>query len=410
MDLKPKINTKTFDVLMNTQYLPITIGILLSILFGMAIYLVHIDLEKIKAHLYANFNEQQLILTRQAASHVDTHLNALERELRDIKWLFDKNEKDLGISTLKEFLIINSGMGILDAGVLSPEGEIQAYSKVTPTIPALNVEKALTEYNRYGSFGVILGDLKIYNTGKAKMLIANLIVPLKSDSAKPDILFARLDVSTMLEMNLGRLSSDRKVYAWVIDKNGRALYHPEKDFIGENIFEVRYETKPVVSFPEMNNLMKQNMMKGREGKSRYESWWHRGRKERVVELTAFAPIKNKFISPDRIWSIAVVAPASEVSDVVNSLYPRILGGLAAIVIGIFFFAIIMIRYNRKISFIFKEQVTEKTEKEAPIPIEASIPIPIIVPITTRLTISPEILASRPTTTIKSFFFELLISH
>jgi len=353
---------------MNTRYLPITIGVLLFILFGTAFYLVHIDLEKIKQHLHNDFNEQQLILARQAASGVDSNLNALNRQLLDIKWLFDKNEKDLGISALKKFLINNSAMGILDTGLLSPEGETQAYFKVTAAIPAFNVEKALTEYNRDESSGVILGDLEIRNTAKAKtFIISNLIVPVKTDSARTGILFARLDLSRMFEVNLGRLSSGKTGYAWVIDKKGRALYHPETDFIGKDMFDARYEKKPIVSFTKRNKLIKENMIKGREGKSGYESWWHWGIKDRVVKLMAFTPIKNKFISFDKIWTVAVVAPASEVSDAVNSAYLRRLGAQAAILIGMFLFVIIMILHNRRISFILKEQA-QAAEHEEYIPV------------------------------------------
>ena len=344
---------------MNTRSLPITIGVLLFILFGMAFYLVYIDLEKIKQHLYNDFNEQQLILARQAASCVDSNLNAFNRQLLEIKWLFDKNEKDIGISALKKFLKNNSVIGILDTGLLSPEGEIQAYFKVTAAIPAFNVEKALTEYNRDEPSGVILGDMEIHNTDNAKtFIISNLLVPVKSDSTGTDILFARLDLSRMFEVNLGRLSSGKTGYAWVIDKKGRALYHPEKEFIGKDMFQARYEKKPIVSFAKINKLMKENMIKGREGKSGYESWWHWGIKDRVAKLMAFTPVKNKFISFDKIWSVAVVAPASDVSDALNSALHRRLGAQAAIVIGMFLFVIIMILYNRRISFALKEQETE----------------------------------------------------
>ena len=364
MDSKSKKNTKTVDVLMNTRYLPITIAALLFILFGTAFYLVYIDLEKIKQHLHNDFNEQQLIIARQAASYVDIHLNTLNRQLLDIKWLFDKNEKDIGISALKKFLKNNSAIGILDTGLLSPEGETQAYFKVTAAIPAFNVEKALTEYNRDESSGVILGDLEIHNTDKAKtFIISNLIVPVKTDSIRTDILFARLDLSIMFEVNLGRLSSGKTGYAWIIDKKGRALYHPEKDFIGKDVFQARYEKKPIVNFTKRNKRMKENIIKGREGKSGYESWWHWGMKDRVAKLMAFTPIKNKLLSFDKIWSVAVVAPASEVSDAVNSALHRRLGAQAAILIGMFLFVIIMILHKRRISFILKEQATEPAIKQ-----------------------------------------------
>ena len=77
------------------------------------------------------------------------------------------------------------------------------------------------------------------------------------------------------------------------------------------------------------------------------------------------PIKNRFILFDKIWSVAVVAPASEVSDALNSAYQRRLGAQAAIIIGMFLFVFIMILYNRKISFILKEQAAELAQAAEP---------------------------------------------
>lgn len=159
----------------------------------------------------------------------------------------------------------------------------------------------------------------------------------------------------------GNVRSGKTGYAWVIDDKGIALYHPERDFIGRNIFEARREKKPYVNFNQINSIMKERMMRGDEGTGVYESWWHRELKGKVTKLIAFTPVRNTFLPENKVWSIAVVAPTSEVAEAVNKAYFRHLAAEAFIIAGMFLFAVLLLAYQRRISASLKERVSEQEE-------------------------------------------------
>ena len=68
--------------------------------------------------------------------------------------------------------------------------------------------------------------------------------------------------------------------------------------------------------------MKKQMMKSEEGMSVYESFWHRDLKGKVTKLIAYTPIRHPALSNKKVWSIAVVAPISEVAEAVDKVYIR----------------------------------------------------------------------------------------
>jgi PAS domain S-box-containing protein len=185
--------------------------------------------------------------------------------------------------------------------------------------------------------------------------------PLDVESATGGFLFGSIDLSQMLEVVTGNLRSGKTGYAWVIDEAGAFLYHPERDFIGKNAFEARKERGPYISFKRINQIMKDQMLQGREGKGTYESGWHRGIEGKVTKLIAFTPVRSRALSPSQAWSVAVAAPTSEVAEVVRRVYLRHLGAEAALIAGMFLFALLVVIYQHRISRGLKERVSRQEE-------------------------------------------------
>ena len=98
-----------------------------------------------------------------------------------------------------------------------------------------------------------------------------------------------------------------------------------------------------------------------EGMSSYESWWHRDLKGKVTKLIAFTPIKHHSLPAGKMWSIAVVAPTSEVAEAVDDAYLRHFAAEGFLILGMFLFAAMMLIYQRKVSASLKERVTEQEE-------------------------------------------------
>jgi len=105
-------------------------------------------------------------------------------------------------------------------------------------------------------------------------------------------------------------------YAWIIDDQGRFLYHPYKNFIGQSAFEARQSTYPDLNFVAIDHIQKKEMLQGREGTGTYQSAWHRGLTGEITKLIAFCPV-HIAERPRQFWSIAVVAPTHEIAHAVN---------------------------------------------------------------------------------------------
>ena len=149
------------------------------------------------------------------------------------------------------------------------------------------------------------------------------------------VLLFKVDASQFTGHYCAGIRSGRTGYCWVINKDGIFLYHPEREFIGEDAFTARGRRNPVISFTKINEIQKSKMLAGEEGTSQYSSGWHRGV---IGEMTKFVAYSHAKVTPDgsRIWPVAVVAPTDEVYGTIHSLYIR-----QFLIQGILIFALIL---------------------------------------------------------------------
>jgi two-component system, NtrC family, sensor kinase len=102
------------------------------------------------------------------------------------------------------------------------------------------------------------------------------------------------------------------------------------------------------------------MLKGEEGTSWYISGWHRGIEGEIRKLIAFTPFKLDEKIQNRIWSIAVVAPVSEVKGTIHSIHVRQFY-LQAIIIFVILFGGLFINFMILTwSNILEQEVAKKT--------------------------------------------------
>ena len=342
------------------KFTPFLISILFFIIFGIAFYLIYLDSEAIKEQINDDFNQQQLILARQSSAQFELFLNNLEIQLKSLKWFAEDTEGKIRKVAMVSVLKQNADMGIIDIGLLNSQGKLVEYYN-RDNFPNLDLSIIQSDFSNNQSVRMTLSPLSIYQDTTGKIfIISNITIPLITNSRLTGVLFTRLDLSKLFTKLIGNVRSGKTGYAWVIDGNAIALYHPESGFIGRNIFEARRGKKPYVNFSQINIIMKDKMMKGGEGTGIYESWWHKDLKGKITKLIAFTPIKNKALD-GRVWSIAVVAPISEVAEAIDKAYMRHLGAELFIAIGMILFAFFFAAYQRKISESLKERVTEQQE-------------------------------------------------
>ena len=70
------------------------------------------------------------------------------------------------------------------------------------------------------------------------------------------VLLFKIDASQFTGHYCADIRSGRTGYCWVMNSEGIFLYHPERNFIGEDAFTARGRRNPVISFATINEIQK----------------------------------------------------------------------------------------------------------------------------------------------------------
>ena len=330
------------------------LGILVIGLLAVAFILGIVSLRRTQEIVSNDFQQQQLILARTTARQIEGGLAFLRRELRilafspaiqyleDVAWAnrmrvsFAELSK-LGVTAIERLDF--AGPLANKAFVLDAHGPrvIQQNFSATPL-----VAWARKPANRGRIYE---GPIEVLSRGGLKVPFMNLATPVYQESVDEShpkatglldgVLIFKVDVSAFAANYCADIRSGRTGYCWVMDNKGVFLYHPEKEFVGQDAFTARGRRNPAISFAKINEIQKTRMLTGEEGTSRYTSGWHRGVIRPMEKFLAFTHAK---VDPqgDRIWPVAVVAPTDEVYGTIHSLYVR-----QFLIQGILIFALLL---------------------------------------------------------------------
>ncbi|MDP3048189.1 MAG: ATP-binding protein [Thermodesulfovibrionales bacterium] len=360
------------------NYKKITI-ITTAFLLGIILLLGWMSARSLRKVVVEDFNQQQLLMARHAASQIEDSLNHLKREMSllgmspslqysELIWM--EARMKITFSSVKE-------KGVLDVRFINERNARtyvvngQGYRSVAMSPED---EKYLDWARREDNQGkILLSDIRSRHSGSNnKKLILEIVTPVwqvSVDETHPvaqnkfsGALMFPVDATILTGKVLKAIQSGRTGYAWVIDRNGNFLYHFVRDFIGENAFEVRKRKAPEISFDKINEIQQEAMLKGKDGASWYISGWHRDRKGEIKKLIAYAPVRPSNEAENHIWSVAVVAPISEVEGAIWNIQIRqflLQGvGILAIISGGLFIVGLMLRWSVSL----KSEV-ENTTKE-----------------------------------------------
>jgi PAS domain S-box-containing protein len=305
---------------------------------------------KVKEVVTNDFNQQQLVLAQHTAQQIENSLNLLEKGLSRLSLspsiqYFEKvsigNRMEITFSSIREEGLLE----IKYIEFIQPLAHIMDTSSyhTAKTHPAdLLYLKWASDKNNIGN--ILLSDVSsvpiednpnypsLMKESDGELLAMKMVIPVwqvSVDEAHPvatgkfsgAIVFV-IDVTALIKKVTKDIRSGKTGYGWVIDKNGTFLYHPEKEFIGKNAFAVRKERKPAISFSRINEIQREKMLKGEMGTSWYISGWHRGKEGEMKKLIAYAPIQLEDNPATLIWSVAVVAPISEVEGAIHDIQSR----------------------------------------------------------------------------------------
>jgi len=333
---------------------------------------------KVKEIVTEDFNEQQLLLARHVASQIENSLETLRRELvllslsPSIQYseaASMRNRVENSFSSIKH-------EGTLEIRYIENKRRqvlhILEQHKCSAEDPTSD-DLAFLEWARdEGNKGIIrlteVSEMSFQGApAKPIMRMAIPVWEVSVDDSHPvalnklsGVLVFVVDAAKLIHNITRGIRSGKTGYSWVIDKNGTFLSHQETAFIGQNAFEARKGKKSTISFTRINEIQKEKMLKGEEGTSWYVSGWHRGVEGEIKKLIAYTPIRLGDKPGDRIWSVAVVAPVSEVEGAIHSIHVQQFLLQAFIIFLIFFGGLFINSMILSRSNILEQEVFKKT--------------------------------------------------
>ena len=377
---------RRFPFLVSHHVLAILLAVNLALL-GTSIYLGLKSAGQMREIVKEDFNQQQLVLARHTAGLLEQDINFLKRELSTLNFspsiqylepLTWANRMRATLASVREegvvevfrvdaqgnrtYLVDGRGLDHITSGAFkdapflewaaNPENKGQVYvSPVSNQVP--NFVGRLITVMAVPTYEVSVDDSHPHPSG-----------------AFAGVLAFYIDSQQLASRFTQQIKSGKTGYAWIMDNQGIFLTHPERDFIGKNAFTVRKERMSAISFDAINQIQREKMLAGKEGWGTYISGWHGGMAGEIQKLIAYAPVKLgdpaivKSDTPALSWSVAVVAPASEVEGVVHSVYLRQF--FLQVIIGLVVLSgtIVMLnfRYERQFSEHLEQEVGRQKEK------------------------------------------------
>jgi len=343
---------------LNFRHLVLFSSLLFFLIVGTAFLLVYENATVMRDQIRADFNQQQLILARQAAQQIDSDLHDLEVNLESLTRLLAKIPRGDWEDTLNGFMERRRSRGLMEIGIADGQGRILARHAMgrdgAPLPPDF-----LQECREADGGAMGLGPMRIQETRPGVTEAVSLLCFRMGPPALPDgTLYAWLNLSQLVGGITGHIRSGKTGYVWTISDEGVFIHHPEEDLVGKDAFTARKERKPKISFKQINQIMKDRMLNGEEGTGTYVSGWHRGVEGDITKLIAFTPVKSSVLAPAHAWSVAVAAPDSEVAEAVRSMYVRHFEAEAALIVGMFVFGLLVALYQNRMSQALKKRVRE----------------------------------------------------
>ena len=314
-----------------------------------------------KESVAEQFNEEQLVIAHSIASLIERDLGFLKKEISLLR-------KEISAGNLhreaQDKAIQSSFSRVLENGVWKIE-IIDLHNSVTHNYTPYRhwSVKGLPGSESVESYPIkdLSSDTVWVSQPQTKQSGISVALGVALPGDPPRLLLFNTYVSWFLAPFLTNIRSGKTGYAWLIDKNGVFLFHPESDFVGKSAFEARKAKDPSISYAKINFIQKEKMLKGREGTGSYYAGWHRGITGKIKKLIAYCSI-NVSDNPPQKWSVAVVAPISEIEGVIKKGYVKLFMLQGLVVIVILMGAAAVLFFEMRWSRVLERRVHRRTEE------------------------------------------------
>ncbi len=297
-----------------------------AFVFGM------LSANKMRDVISEQFNQQQLTIAKGVAGDIDDKFKFLKRELHTLNLSPSIQYLELSWPQRMRITLENvSDLGVVGMGLLDATGQHIYWMDAKGDARVIKGDHANSEVLAWAREAEHRNQIFLKRTSEFLhssspqvpfLVMATPTYQVSVDTSHPQasglfsgFLYFLVDPYQLTQKFAKDIKSGRSGYAWVIDGRGNFLYHPEADFIGKSAFEVREQRAPKISFSEINKIQREKMLAGEEGISWYLSDRHGGVVQEMKKFIAYTPISIEGNNQKITWSVAVVAPQSEVEGV-----------------------------------------------------------------------------------------------
>ncbi len=332
---------------------------------------------KMRDIISEQFNQQQLTIAKGVASKIEDKFTFLKNELHtlhlspsiqylEISW---PNRMRITLESVKN-------LGVIGIGLLDSEGRQIYWVDAKGEKGIIPGDFSNAEVLFWGKEPQHQDQFFLKRTGtqfpaeSGNNPYIAIVIPtyqVSVDASHPQAtglfagcLYFLVDPNRLIKQYAQGIQSGQSGYAWVIDRQGMFLYHPEEGFIGKSAFEVREQRAPKISYAKINEIQREKMLAGQEGVSWYRSGWHRGIAKEMKKFIAYAPIILEGSNEKLTWSVAVVAPQTEVEGAIHDVYIRQFLLQGVIIFIILLVGAAVIYYESRWSAALEEEVQRKT--------------------------------------------------
>jgi len=304
------------------------------VLIVLVIFLGYESNKEVEKIVQKQFNKQQLMLVKQAASGIEGFIN--EKVITIEILAKDESDKSLSNFTRSFETIYNKTSGIYVIEFINKNGVVvSGYPKIyTP------IGYDLYSTNNSYVFEKVRETKKTYISDPIPLFEGGLgsfiWVPVYDNEEFKGVILAIIKIYTISEQFLAPIESGESGYAYMINNKGVSLYDgAHRRAVGKKYSKILNNTNP----SWINILNKQK--NGSEG----TGYYFENNKKRIV---AYSPITMR----NQLWSVAISVPESEVSKLIHSVYLQqifFIGAVITIILSGSLWIILMFsRWNKEL--------------------------------------------------------------
>lgn len=301
-----------------------------------------------------DYLDQQALLARQTSARLSEELETVKAEIRSLFRLTiisDKQEYEL---LLREAFLRLRGHGVVEVGLIDPDGDIHYQHEPGAEYATVDLQ-ALERGN-----GQVRTRVMIDPTHNHHLTVCTWqpVSPDDGPGTLPITSYAHVDLERLSRYLMSDVRGLTGCQAWVIDRSGHYLFHPDSSLIGETVLAVHAASYPdghSCAFEELVGAM----IAGKQGRAEVKNGVLVQRNNPEMQLFAYAPLLAGMAEEKLLGSLAFETPVKSVVSGLESLYYRQYIAEGGVLAGLLLFGLLVASYQQRMSRNLRSLVGEQ---------------------------------------------------